>query len=270
MLSSRLPQGKPEISRTKVKTLRPALLRDGLDGAGDLRGDLEPAGQLHFDFRAALKQQHHTDFPVPWLRARTAGSRRLATASSGATSRRNTRKPFCKLAAARRAARPTGCAHAPHRPALPPTGTAVQPFPAPANRDARPGPPKNNRLEMTAWIGQADDAHLAAHPGAPLGARYNGGGNTARCRAAFYGAREFRPGLHTQFLEHRGIVIKRMARQEKPTASYSRRSVPPATRASTAATRSARGSAAAEQFALTDRRGVMSMLRASKHRIDRG
>src|SRR4029077_9673280 len=38
--------------------------RNGLDSAGDLRRDLETAGQLHLDFRATLEQEDHADLAI--------------------------------------------------------------------------------------------------------------------------------------------------------------------------------------------------------------
>ena len=38
--------------------------RHRLDGAGDLRRDLEAPRQFHFDFRAALEQEHDAYFTI--------------------------------------------------------------------------------------------------------------------------------------------------------------------------------------------------------------
>src|SRR6185312_9265388 len=44
----------------------------GLDGAGDLRRDLEAAGQFYFDLTAVLQQQHHADLAIAGLAATVA------------------------------------------------------------------------------------------------------------------------------------------------------------------------------------------------------
>ena len=76
--------------------------RHRLDGAGDLRRDLEAAGQLHLDLGALRQHQHQRDLAVGLVAVRPAAgpSSRLATLSIGASPRRNTRSPLESLAAA--------------------------------------------------------------------------------------------------------------------------------------------------------------------------
>ena len=124
---------------------------------------------------------------------------------------------------------------------------------------------------MTARIGQADDAHLAAGARPALDARHDSCRDATRRRACFHSAREFCPGLHAQFLKHCGIVVERMPGQEKadrlvlPPQAFRRQPGLDLRQRNLLA-----GRTAAKQLALADRSRIMSALRAGKHRIDRG
>src|SRR6476620_5091354 len=69
---------------------------------------------------------------------------------------------------------------------------------------------------MTGGIRQPDNSHLAAGARAALDARHHGRGDPTRSCATLNRARDLCPGLDTQFLEHRGVILKRMSGQEKP------------------------------------------------------
>src|SRR3954469_22296560 len=64
MPSTRLRGEGAVTSAVKLERLYFDHARNGLDGAGYLRRDLEAAGQLHLDLGALAKQQHHRDFAV--------------------------------------------------------------------------------------------------------------------------------------------------------------------------------------------------------------
>src|SRR3954468_12386055 len=68
---------------------------------------------------------------------------------------------------------------------------------------------------MAGRIGKPDDAHLVACLGPPFHTRDHRGGNLAGRGAGFDGARKLCPGLHAQSLQHGGVIVKRMTRQEE-------------------------------------------------------
>ena len=57
--------------------------RIGVDGAGDLGGDLEAAGEFDLDFGALAQHQHHGDFAIGFIRRGSGGTGRRAVEALG-------------------------------------------------------------------------------------------------------------------------------------------------------------------------------------------
>src|SRR5579885_3076114 len=68
---------------------------------------------------------------------------------------------------------------------------------------------------MARWIGELDDAHLAAGAGAALEPRYDRAGDPTAARARLHGTDKLRPGLNPQPLERTRIIVERMAGQKE-------------------------------------------------------
>ena len=117
-------------------------------------------------------------------------------------------------------------------------------------------------------IGQPENAHLVAGLGAAFLTRHHGAGDLAGGGAHLHGAGEFRPGLHAHLLEHRRIVVERMAGQEEADSVVF--AAQPFRRQPGFDLRHGdrlRRTAAAKQFVLPDRRGFVGALRPAEHLI---
>ena len=74
---------------------------------------------------------------------------------------------------------------------------------------------EDDRFVMPGGVGELDDAHLAAGARAPFGARHHRAGDAAGAGARAHGARKLRPRLHPHALEGGGIIVERVAGEEK-------------------------------------------------------
>ncbi|VCU09306.1 hypothetical protein RHODGE_RHODGE_02480 [Rhodoplanes serenus] len=68
---------------------------------------------------------------------------------------------------------------------------------------------------MPGRVRQADDAHLVAGLGAPLGARHHGGAEPPGLLPRLHAAGKLGPGLESQRLQQRRVVVERMAGEEE-------------------------------------------------------
>ena len=194
-------------------------------------------------------------------------------ASSGASFLQMNAQALCR--ASRRPAssgsRRSGCGRAPRRPALRRSGTAAPQRRAPACRDIAARPSENSTASY--WPVGSDRPMMPIL--LPVLVRRSVRDTTvAATRPAvappFTALRKLRPALHLHALERRGVIVERMAGEEKADRFvFAPQPLGRQPRLDRPATRSARARAgAAEQFALPDRRRLMRALRLAQHRID--
>ena len=229
----------------------------GLYRAGDLRRDLETARQLDLDLAAVAEQQHHADLAVGRISSvarRSAALQPPHQAVDRRLSRKNTRSPFCILAAASssgstdwmRARTSSACTSAVRN-----ISTAVARLQQVAILREPFG--EQHGLVMPARIGQPDDAHLAAGLGAPLGARNHGAGDPAAAGAGFHRVGELHPGLHAKPLQRRRVIVERMTGEEETDrVEFLLQAVRQAATARPPAASTAPGRGTGEQFVLAD------------------
>jgi len=173
--------------------------RHRLDGAGDLRGDLESPRQLDLDLGALIEHQDHRHLAIGLRRAGSGRRQRGSLQPLGdALDRRRVAQehaqPLLQLGGGfveRLGILDAGA----HVVALQFGGEREQQRPARLQDVAELRQPfgEHHRLEMPGRIRQLDDAHLAAGAGASFEPCHDRTGDAAAAGARFHGAGELGP-----------------------------------------------------------------------------
>src|SRR5262249_49940092 len=186
-----------------------------LDGAGDLRRDLEAARELDLDLGAFVQQEDERDLAVRLLLSGTPVGRAFQPLRHSFERRLVAQEyPQALGKLGRRLIERLDHADArAHVVALQLGRQRQQDGGARLEQVAELLQPlrEQHRLVLPGRIGEPDDAHLAAGARAPLGARHHRAGDTARARTGAHRARELGPGLYPHALEGGGIVVERVA-----------------------------------------------------------